>query len=227
MFNYTSDLIFRPKRTLLYVDVQGNDALMGSVMDGNVPEEFEKYNFEYGAYDYVGLFLSKNEGKGSIVVGIELFEDREYTLADGMKAKTLPESEMLKIEVDRAQIGSAKGIVDFIKAAKEAKPKLERDYSFSDDMQAGVFFDQKKIRVFLPIVSDYDADPIDKANLDKISKEELFNAAYVDKVTGLYTWNWLSARFRKNLLNKEGIKRYCFVHVCGLGAINSRDNWSR
>jgi EAL domain-containing protein (putative c-di-GMP-specific phosphodiesterase class I)/GGDEF domain-containing protein len=212
MFNYTSDLIFRPKRTLLYVEAGDNDALLGSLMDGELPEAFVPYNFDYGVYDYAGMFFTGEEKKENISVGIELFESREYELKEGMKVIRLPESEMLKVEVDRAQITSISGILDFINMARKAKPVLERNYSFAEGMSSEIFFDEKKVRVFIPIISEYNEITIDKSNYENFSKEELFNAAYIDKVTGLYTWNWLSNRFRKNLLNKEGIKRFCFVH---------------
>ena len=102
MFNYTSDLIFRPKRTLLYIEAGDNDALLGSLMEGELPEAFVPYNFDYGVYDYAGMFFTGEEKKENISVGIELFESREYELKEGMKVIRLPESEMLKVEVDRA-----------------------------------------------------------------------------------------------------------------------------
>ena len=203
--------LYKPKRTLYYMDVSKEDIL--SFYKGVVPSSLEKYTDAFGTYDYPGVFYVRHLQKE--VIGIEFRSgDPRIEYPTEMKSLELEESFFYSVEID----DDAEPDLPFIRNLFEeiaGDDDAHRPYSdLSIEEEPGViavFHGYRKFRILheWKLYNDR-AIHVMNDDHDRFQKEELYRLAFTDHITGNYTWSHFEA-FLEVPGDRE-ICDYAFAH---------------
>lgn len=215
MMKVTSFLmVHRPERILCYLP-ETTDAVLAELSNGKCPEQLKKYKDAYGTYDVVGYFdlpqkLQTVAGQRS-VVGIECKKGIfDFTKDPDVSTLILPANNIIIQSIAFEKVLSPGIFPEMIQYAKKQKNYISHMYSFIEDGLSIVFSGEDKLRIISEIEWSEDSARFREDSIDMYSKEELFEKAFREPITGYYNWSWLFERIRSHYLN--GIDDYCFVH---------------
>ena len=211
MFINKLNQLYKPNRVLYYMDTTPEQ--IQAFYRGTLPDEIAKYSNAFGTYDYPGVFFV--EGLNKEVIGIEFRpDDARVEYPKELKTIPLDASFFYSVEIDDdVQID-----YDFIKQLFETIAKddnAHRPYSdlcIKEDAKViSIFHGYKKNRLLheWKLYNDravrvmYDA-------FSKFEKQELYNFAFKDSITGNYNWNHLEAYLE--VPGDKGITDYAFAH---------------
>lgn len=203
--------LYKPKRTLYYIDASKED--IESFYNGVLPPAVEKYANSFGAYDYPGLFFVNALQKE--VIGIELrTNDPNIEYPTELKSLELDAAFFYSVEIDDDSKIDLPFIRDLFKEIAE-EDNAHRPYSDlcmeEEPKVISVFHGYKKIRI-LHEWKLYDDRAIHVINddYDRFQKEDLYRLSFTDPITGHYNWSHLEA-FLEAPGDRE-IKDYAFAH---------------
>ena len=211
MFINKLNQLYKPNRVLYYMDTTPEQ--IQAFYRGTLPDEIAKYSNAFGTYDYPGVFFV--EGLGKEVIGIEYRpDDARVEYPKELKTIPLDASFFYSVEIDDdVQID-----YEFIKQLFESIAKEDnahRPYSdlcMKEDARViSIFHGYKKNRLLheWKLYNDravrvmYDA-------FSKFEKQELYNLAFTDSITGSPNWNHLEAYLE--VPGDKGITDYAFAH---------------
>ncbi len=203
--------LYKPRRTLYYIDASKEDIL--SFYKGVVPPEIEKYANAFGTYDYPGVFFVRSMQKE--VIGIEFRNgDPHIEYPTELRSIELDAAFFYSVEID----DDAEIDFPFIKKFFEEIAKEDNahrpytDLSIEEEPEViGVFHGYKKIRILheWKLYNDR-AVHVMNDDYDRFPKEDLYRFAFTDLITGNYNWNHLEAFLEAPEDIK--IKDYAFAH---------------
>ena len=203
--------LYKPKRTLYYMDASKEDIL--SFYKGVVPPMIEKYGDTFGTYDYPGVFYVSHLQKE--VIGIEFRSgDSRVDYPTELKSIELDEAFFYSIEID----DDAKPDIPFVKdlfneiAQEDDAHRPYSDLSIEEEPEViAVFHGYRKFRILheWKIYSDRAIDVINDDH-DKFQKEELYKLAFTDPITGNYNWSHIEAFLE--VPGDRDINDYAFAH---------------
>jgi EAL domain-containing protein (putative c-di-GMP-specific phosphodiesterase class I)/GGDEF domain-containing protein len=203
--------LYKPKRTLYYIDASKEDIL--SFYKGVVPQLVEKYADAFGVYDYPGVFYVRHLQKE--VIGIEFRNgDSRIEYPTEMKSFELDASFYYSIEIDddaEIDLPLVRNLFKEIAGDDDAHRPYS-DLCIEEEPEViSVFHGYRKFRI-LHEWKLYDDRAIHVINddHDRFQKEELYRLAFTDHITGNYTWSHLEA-FLEVPGDKE-IGDYAFAH---------------
>ena len=211
MFINKLNQLYKPKRILYYTDATPQE--IQAFYTGQVPEAISKYSNTFGTYDYPGVFFIA--GLQKEVIGIEYRPDDplvEYPA--GLKAIPLDAAFFYTVEIDDDVPIDFPFIQKlFSDIAKE--DNAHRPYSdlcIKEDAKViSVFHSYKKNRLLYEwkLYNDR-AGHVMCDDFTKFEKEELYESAFTDLITGNYNWNHLEAYLE--VPSDKGIADYAFAH---------------
>ena len=203
--------LYKPKRTLYYMDASKEDIL--SFYKGEVPPVVKKYSDAFGTYDYPGVFYVRKLQKE--VIGIEFRNgDPRVEYPTELESLELDAAFFYSIEIDddtEINLSFVRKLFEEIAGDDDA----HRPYSdLCIDEEPGViavFHGYRKFRILYEwnIYNDR-AIHVMNDDHDQFQKEELYRLAFTDHITGNYTWSHLEA-FLEVPGDRE-INDYAFAH---------------
>ncbi len=211
MFVNKLNQLFKPDRILYYTEVTPEE--IQAFYKGQLPESISKYSNAFGTYDYPGVFFIKDLQKE--VIGIEYRAD-DPRIAYPADLKTLPLSAAFfySVEIDDdAEINYPFIEKLFSDVAKE--DNAHRPYSDlyinENPRVISVFHGYKKNRLLYEWKLQNDrAIHVMNDDISQFKKEDLYNSAFKDLITGNYNWNYLEAYLE--VPSDKGIADYAFAH---------------
>ncbi|MBE5878403.1 MAG: GGDEF domain-containing protein [Lachnospiraceae bacterium] len=215
MMRVTSFLmVHRPERILCYLPEMSDDILQ-NISDGKCPEQLKVYQDAYGTYDVAGFFvlpkeLQKQTGHAT-VVGIECKKNVfDFSTNPSVATIVLPANDIIIQSLAFEKVLTADIFPEMIQYVKEQKNDMSHKYQFIDDGLSIVFPGEDKLRIISEIKWKEEAKRFRADSVETYTKEELFQKAFREPITGYYNWAWISERIRSYYL--DGIEEYCFVH---------------
>ncbi|MCR5323184.1 MAG: GGDEF domain-containing phosphodiesterase [Lachnospiraceae bacterium] len=202
--------LYKPKRTLYYVDASKEDIL--SFYKGVIPPSIEKYSDAFGVYDYPGVFYVSHLQKE--VIGIEFRNgDPRVEYPTEMRSLELDASFFYSIEIDddaEIDLPFIRNLFEEIAGDDDAHRPYS-DLCIEEPEVIAVFHGYRKFRI-LHGWKLYDDRAIHVMNddHDRFQKEELYRLAFTDHITGNYNWSHLEA-FLEVPGDRE-INDYAFAH---------------
>ncbi len=203
--------LYKPKRTLYYIDASKED--IEAFYKGVVPPVVEKYADSFGAYDYPGVFFLRNLQKE--VIGIEFRnDDPRVGYPTEMRSIELDESFFYSIEID----DDVKIDLPFVRklfgeiAEEDNAHRPYSDLCMEEEPEViAVFHGFKKFRILheWKLYNDR-AIHVMNDDHDRFAKEELYRLAFTDPITGNYNWSHLEAFLE--VPGDRQIRDYAFAH---------------
>ena len=203
--------LYKPDRLLYYIDASQED--IRSFSQGVIPEKVRKYDDTFGTYDHPGVFYIK--GLNKPVIGIEFRSgDSSATYPDDMDHIKLNGSYYFSLETDDEidlNLNNIKSIFSDI-AHEGAAHRLYSNLSLKADSDVvSAFCNSNKLRILYECgFEGEEAREIISDNPDLFDKSSLYKMAFIDPITGHYTWNHLVALLE--MPTDSGISDYAFVH---------------
>ena len=203
--------LYKPKRTLYYMDASKEDIL--SFYKGVVPPMIEKYADIFGTYDYPGIFYVSHLQKE--VIGIEFRSgDSRVDYPTELRSIELDEAFFYSIETDDDTKPDLSFVMDLFKdiAKENDAHRLYSDLSINEEPEViAVFHGYRKFRILheWKIYNDRAIDVINDDH-DKFRKEELYRLAFTDPITGNYNWSHIEAFLE--VPGDRDINDYAFAH---------------
>ena len=203
--------LYKPKRTLYYMDASKEDIL--SFYKGVVPPMIEKYADTFGTYDYPGVFYVSHLQKE--VIGIEFRSgDSRVDYPTELRSIELDEAFFYSIETDDDTKPDLSFVMDLFKdiAKENDAHRLYSDLSINEEPEViAVFHGYRKFRILheWKIYNDRAIDVINDDH-DKFRKEELYRLAFTDPITGNYNWSHIEAFLE--VPGDRDINDYAFAH---------------
>lgn len=211
MFINKLNQLFKPDRILYYTEVTPQE--IQAFYKGKLPESISKYSNAFGTYDYPGIFFIKDFQKE--VIGIEYrANDQRVTYPADLKTLSLDASFFYSVEIDDdVEINYPFIQTLFADVAKE--DNAHRPYSDlyikENPKVISVFHDYKKNRLLYEWKLENDrAIHVMNDDFSQFPKENLYNSAFKDLITGNYNWNHLEAYLE--VPSDKGIADYAFAH---------------
>lgn len=212
MNNLINGHIYKPRRLLYYI--HPTDEEKTNFYQGILPDSLMCYDGAFGTYDHPGLFRILDTDGFTEVMGIEFRpEDNRIKYPADLEICELPACYMISALITEDSFLSEERVVECIKSIMNSE--------ISNDFYAGIqplkdtgviqiFSFQNKKRVYIQ-VSDVSEEKL-FANMKYTTEREknLFNAAYVDPISGHYNWNYLWPILSG--FGYKGIQDYAFVH---------------
>jgi EAL domain-containing protein (putative c-di-GMP-specific phosphodiesterase class I) len=203
--------LYKPKRTLYYIDASKED--IESFYNGVLPPAVEKYANSFGVYDYPGLFFVNALQKE--VIGVELRNnDPNIEYPTELRSLELDAAFFYSVEIDDDSKIDLPFIRNLFKEIAE-EDNAHRPYSdLRIDEQAkliSLFHGYKKYRILheWKLYND-NAYHVMCDDYDKFEKETLYKSAFTDLITGTYNWYHLEAYLE--VPGDKGINDYAFAH---------------
>ena len=203
--------LYKPKRTLYYIDASKED--IEAFYKGVVPPVVEKYADSFGAYDYPGVFFLRNLQKE--VIGIEFRnDDPRVGYPTEMRSIELDESFFYSIEID----DDVKIDLPFVRklfgeiAEEDNAHRPYSDLCMEEEPEViAVFHGFKKFRILheWKLYNDR-AIHVMNDDHDRFAKEELYRLAFTDPITGNYNGSQLEAFLE--VPGDRQISDYAFAH---------------
>lgn len=203
--------LYKPKRTLYYMDASKEDIL--SFYKGVVPPMIEKYADIFGTYDYPGIFYVSHLQKE--VIGIEFRSgDSRVDYPTELRSIELDEAFFYSIEIDDDTKPDLSFVMDLFKdiAKENDAHRPYSDLSIKEEPEViAVFHGYRKFRILheWKIYNDRALDVINDDH-DKFRKEELYGLAFTDPITGNYNWSHIEAFLE--VPGDRDINDYAFAH---------------
>lgn len=203
--------LYKPKRTLYYMDASKEDIL--SFYKGVVPPMIEKYADIFGTYDYPGIFYVSHLQKE--VIGIEFRSgDSRVDYPTELRSIELDEAFFYSIEIDDDTKPDLSFVMDLFKdiAKENDAHRPYSDLSIKEEPEViAVFHGYRKFRILheWKIYNDRAIDVIND-DYDKFRKEELYRLAFTDPITGNYNWSHIEAFLE--VPGDRDINDYAFAH---------------
>ncbi len=203
--------LYKPKRTLYYMDASKEDIL--SFYKGVVPPMIEKYADVFGTYDYPGIFYVSHLQKE--VIGIEFRSgDSRVDYPTELRSIELDEAFFYSIEIDDDTKPDLSFVMDLFKdiAKENDAHRPYSDLSINEEPEViAVFHGYRKFRILheWKIYNDRAIDVINDDH-DKFQKEELYRLAFTDPITGNYNWSHIEAFLE--VPGDRDINDYAFAH---------------
>lgn len=203
--------LYKPKRTLYYMDASKEDIL--SFYKGVVPPMIEKYADIFGTYDYPGIFYVSHLQKE--VIGIEFRSgDSRVDYPTELRSIELDEAFFYSIEIDDDTKPDLSFVMDLFKdiAKENDAHRPYSDLSIKEEPEViAVFHGYRKFRILheWKIYNDRAIDVIYDDH-DKFRKEELYRLAFTDPITGNYNWSHIEAFLE--VPGDRDINDYAFAH---------------
>ncbi|MBP5624578.1 MAG: GGDEF domain-containing protein [Lachnospiraceae bacterium] len=203
--------LYKPKRTLYYMDASKEDIL--SFYKGVVPPMIEKYADFFGTYDYPGIFYVSHLQKE--VIGIEFRSgDSRVDYPTELRSIELDEAFFYSIEIDDDTKPDLSFVMDLFKdiAKENDAHRPYSDLSIKEEPEViAVFHGYRKFRILheWKIYNDRAIDVINDDH-DKFRKEELYRLAFTDPITGNYNWSHIEAFLE--VPGDRDINDYAFAH---------------
>ncbi len=211
MFINKLNQLYKPKRILYYQEASKGE--IDAFYQGVIPEKIAAHQAVFGTYDLPGIFFVKALEKE--VIGIEFRpEDERVVYPSDLSSIILEEAFFYSVELDE-EIKADRAFISelFAKIAQDDDAhRVYTDLNITDEPSLiSVFTSYKKIRILYEakVYSDR-ASYIINDDVEHFDKKFLYNAAYVDFITGHYTWNHLVG-FLEMPMN-AGIRDYAFAH---------------
>ncbi len=203
--------LYKPKRTLYYMDASKEDIL--SFYKGVVPSVVEKYADAFGAYDYPGVFYVRPLQKE--VIGIEFRNvDPRVEYPTEMKSIELDAGFFYSIEIDDDADIDLPFVRNLFKeiAVEDDAHRPYSDLCIEEEPEViAVFHGYRKFRILheWKLYNDR-AIHVMNDDHDRFQKEDLYRLAFTDHITGNYNWSHLEA-FLEVPGDRE-INDYAFAH---------------
>ena len=211
MFINKLNQLYKPKRTLYYIDASKEDIV--SFYKGVIPPLVEKYADSFGTYDWPGVFFFRQLQKE--VIGIEFRSgDPCIDYPTEMKSIELDAAFYYSIEID----DDAEISLPFIRSLFEEIAREDNAHRLYSDLRIeeepeviSVFHSYNKFRILheCKLYNDR-AKYVINDDYDHFPKDELYRMAFTDPITGHYNWSHLVA-FLEMPGNRE-IYDYAFAH---------------
>lgn len=211
MFINKLNQLYKPKRTLYYMDASKED--IQSFYEGVIPSSIEKYANAFGTYDDPGVFFVRNLKKE--VIGIEFRgDDPHIAYPDELKSLELDDSFFYSVEID----DDTEIDFPFIKHIFEEITKEDNAHRPYSDLcmkeepeVISVFHGYKKFRILheWKLYNDR-AIHVMRDDFERFQKEDLYKLAFTDLISGNYNWNHLEAYLE--VPGDKEIKDYAFAH---------------
>ena len=211
MFVNKLNQLFKPDRILYYTEVTPQE--IQAFYKGKLPENISKYSNAFGTYDYPGIFFIKDFQKE--VIGIEYrANDHRVTYPADLKTLALDASFFYSVEIDDdVEINYPfiqKLFADVAKEDNAHRPYSDL-YIKENPKVISVFHDYKKNRLLYEWKLENDrAIHVMNDDFSQFPKENLYNSAFKDLITGNYNWNHLEAYLE--VPSDKGIADYAFAH---------------
>lgn len=211
MFVNKLNQLFKPDRILYYTEVTPQE--IQAFYKGKLPESISKYSNAFGTYDYPGIFFIKDFQKE--VIGIEYrANDQRVTYPADLKTLALDASFFYSVEIDDdVEINYPfiqKLFADVAKEDNAHRPYSDL-YIKENPKVISVFHDYKKNRLLYEWKLENDrAIHVMNDDISQFPKENLYNSAFKDLITGNYNWNHLEAYLE--VPSDKGIADYAFAH---------------
>ena len=202
--------LYKPKRTLYYLDASKEDIL--SFYKGVIPPSIEKYADAFGVYDYPGVFYVRQLQKE--VIGIEFRNgDPRVEYPTEMRSLELDASFYYSIEIDddaEIDLPFIRNLFEEIAGDDDAHRPYS-DLCIEEPEVIAVFHGYRKLRILheWKLYNDR-AIYVMNDDHDRFQKEELYRLAFTDHITGNYNWSHLEA-FLEVPGDRE-INDYAFAH---------------
>ncbi|MCR4787148.1 MAG: EAL domain-containing protein [Lachnospiraceae bacterium] len=211
MFINKLNQLYKPKRTLYYIEASKEDIL--AFYEGVVPSSVEKYANAFGTYDYPGAFFVRSLQKE--VIGIEFRnDDPQVEYPTELKSIELDASFFYSVEIDHDEKIDFPFIRNlFEEIAKE--DDAHRPYSdlcIEEEPEViGVFHGYKKFRILheWKLYNDKAVHVINDDH-DQFPKEDLYRFAFKDPITGNHNWSHIEAFLE--VPGDRQINDYAFAH---------------
>lgn len=207
-------IIYRPKRVLFYLP-EITDETKQCILSGTCPDAFKEYQHNFGTYDEPGIFylspdLEKQIGKKN-VIGIE-YRDNDSSLNTPKNLPSLELSASYYIiqDVDYKQNLSKEVIEQCIDFTKNQENERTPYFQYVDNGLVAVFSSKEKLRIIYEIKLKNEAEKFLGGTFEDFSKEDLYNKAFHDPITGFYNWTWMWECF--NTISLSKVSDYGFVH---------------
>ncbi len=215
MIRVTSYLmVHRPERVLCYLPDLTQD-VKKCIADGECPQALKEFRYAYGTYDDVGIFylpadLQKQYGLKA-VIGIECRKDC-FVFDDNASYKTitLPPCDVIIQSIAFEKVLKEEILDEIIQFARSQDNDKSREYRYVENGLVTAFLGEDKMRILSQIQWNENDNRFREDILEAYTKEELFDLAFREPVTGYYNWAWLTERMKSYYLNE--IDEYCFVH---------------
>ena len=211
MFVNKLNQLFKPDRILYDTEVTPQE--IQAFYKGKLPESISKYSNAFGTYDYPGIFFIKDFQKE--VIGIEYrANDQRVTYPADLKTLALDASFFYSVEIDDdVEINYPfiqKLFADVAKEDNAHRPYSDL-YIKENPKVISVFHDYKKNRLLYEWKLENDrAIHVMNDDFSQFPKENLYNSAFKDLITGNYNWNHLEAYLE--VPSDKGIADYAFAH---------------
>lgn len=215
MISVTSTLIVhRPERVLYYLP-EINDEVKQYIADVACPTSLKEYHHAFGTYDEIGIFYLpsylQNEIGEKRILGIECrFENGVAIESNALSKIMLPACDIIIQDIACDEDLSEETISRIISYAQNQKNERSERYKYIDDGVVSVFSSKEKLRIMYEIeLMDMPDCPL-SINYEDYSKDDLFQRAFREPITGYYNWSWMWDCLASYHLC--GIKDYGFVH---------------
>ena len=203
--------LYKPKRTLYYIDASQED--IQSFYKGVVPPPVEQYADAFGTYDYPGIFYVRQLQKE--VIGIEFRnDDPRIKYPAEMRSLELDASFFYSIEIDddaEVDLPFVRNLFEEIAGDDDAHRPYS-DLCMEEEPEViAVFHAYRKFRILHEWkITDDRAIHVMNDDHDRFRKEDLYRLAFTDHITGNYNWGHLEA-FLEVPGDRE-IHDYAFAH---------------
>ncbi len=203
--------LYKPKRTLYYIDASQED--IQSFYKGVVPPPVEQYADAFGTYDYPGIFYVRQLQKE--VIGIEFRNgDPRIKYPAEMRSLELDASFFYSIEIDddaEVDLPFVRNLFEEIAGDDDAHRPYS-DLCMEEEPEViAVFHAYRKFRILHEWkITDDRAIHVMNDDHDRFRKEDLYRLAFTDHITGNYNWGHLEA-FLEVPGDRE-IHDYAFAH---------------
>lgn len=211
MFINKLNQLYKPKRTLYYMDASKED--IQSFYEGVIPSSIEKYANAFGTYDDPGVFFVRNLKKE--VIGIEFrSDDPHIAYPTALKSLELDDSFFYSVEIDddtEVDFPFIKHIFEEI-AKEDNAHRPYSDLCMEEEPEViSVFHGYKKFRILheWKLYNDR-AIHVMRDDFERFQKEDLYKLAFTDLISGNYNWNHLEAYLE--VPGDKEIKDYAFAH---------------
>ena len=211
MFINKLNQLYKPERILYYKEV--SDEEIEAFYAGARESEVCKYVYNFGVYDYPGIFYIKDLPRPVLGIEFRLDDDRiEYP--KNLKSIILDESFFASMEVD-TDFDFTDDSIHMIFDGLFDENDGRRIYSWlgivdEPDVMAAFVNDKKVILMHQFNVVKDNAQAIINDDKEDIDRDELYNKAFIDPITNHYNWNHLVPFLE--MPNDYGIKDYAFIH---------------
>lgn len=206
--------VHRPERTVYYLP-EITDEVKQCISEGVCPKDLVPCLFKPGSYENVGLFYLPSDIAAEVgqetVVGIEFRKTDEVPKEfEHLKTLVLPSRDVVIQSVSFDDVLDEETLNNLLIYAKNKRNEKSRFYRYVSGGLVTAFFAKEKLRLLFEIEILKEDRFISVMNLEDVTKEELYQRAYREPITGYYNWAWMGERLRNYHLC--GVTDYAFVH---------------